>query len=158
SDAQKWVPWLGGFLQPQCIMNLYQPPTAGFNVEGNIQGQYRGVPGSSQPHLNTPHLIVHQAGAMTNLCLMLFGPPAPPNIPTLRLGLDRVGAATVQQVQRYAGRGASDVNRLCQCTHRKLLLIAERTPCSFRVLSLEITTDTISTGCCWALAATIMGP
>src|SRR5699024_8834315 len=89
---------------------------------------------------------------------MLFGPPAPPNIPTLRLGLDRVGAATVQQVQRYAGRGAGDVNRLCQCTHRKLLLIAERTPCSFRVLSLEITTDTISTGCCWSFEATIMGP
>src|SRR5699024_7565563 len=125
---------------------------------GNIQGQYRGVLGSSQSHLNTPHLIVHQAGAVTNFCSMFFGPPAPTNIPTLGFGLDRVGASTVQQVQRYACRGAGDVNRLCQCTHRKLLLIAERTPCSFRVLSVESATDTISTGCCWALAATIMGP
>src|SRR5699024_12786520 len=106
-------------------MNLYQPPTAGFNVVGNIQGQYRGVPGSSQPHLNTPHLIVHQSGAMTNLCPMLFDPPAPTNIPTLRLGLDRVGEATVQQVKRYTGRGSGDVKRICISTHRNYLLLPD---------------------------------
>src|SRR5699024_12527499 len=89
---------------------------------------------------------------------MCFRPPAPTNIPPLRFGFNRVGAASVQQPQRDASRGAGDVYRLCQCAHQKLLFITERTPCSFRVISLEIVMDTISTGCHGHLPRPSSGP
>src|SRR5699024_5605820 len=95
--------------------------------------------------LDTPHLIIHQAGAVAQRGAVFFGPPATSYVPALWLGLNRIGPAPVIQVQRDARGGAGDFNGLCECAHKNSPS-DQRRQCQtvLRVFSIKICADTIS--------------